>query len=112
MAISPATTSRGVKTSSLHPYHIVDPSPWPLVTSLTAFFIVFGLALYRHGYTIGFALFGLGLATTVFHATLWWRDIVREATFEGHHTQTVQYGLRFGRVLFIVSEIRLFLAFF
>jgi len=37
---------------------------------------------------------------------------VREATYEGHHTLAVQHGLRFGRILFIVSEVRLFFAFF
>lgn len=100
-----------VKTT-LHPFHIVDPSPWPLVTSIAAFFLVFGLVLYRHSFTIGFTLFGLGFLATVTNAAFWWRDIVREATFEGHHTLVVQNGLRFGRVLFIVSEIRLFLAFF
>ena len=67
MAIPPISST--VKTSSLHPYHIVDPSPWPFVTSLTAFFLVFGLVLYRHSYTIGFTLFSLGLLATIIHAT-------------------------------------------
>ena len=111
MAITAPTRSTPAK-STLHPYHIVDPSPWPLTTSRTAFCIVLGLALYRHTFTIGASLLFLGLSATVLNASFWWRDIVREATFEGHHTQSVQYGLRFGRVLFIVSEIRLFLAFF
>jgi cytochrome c oxidase subunit 3 len=42
----------------------------------------------------------------------WWRDIVREATFEEHHTVAVQRGLRLGMILFIVSEIMFFFAFF
>ena len=111
MALTPSNI-RNVKNTSLHPFHIVDPSPWPLVTAFTAFFIVFGLVLYRHSYTLGFTLFSLGLLSTIFHATLWWRDVVREATFEGHHTETVRSGLRFGIVLFIVSEVMLFFAFF
>ena len=32
-------------------------------------------------------------------------DVIREATFEGHHTGAVQAGLRMGMLLFIVSEI-------
>lgn len=67
MAISPVSAS--VKNSSLHPYHIVDPSPWPLVTAFTAFFLVFGRVLYRHSYTLGFTLFSLGLFTTILHAS-------------------------------------------
>jgi len=43
---------------------------------------------------------------------VWWRDIIREATLEGQHTQTVQTGLRLGVVLFIVSEVMFFVAFF
>ena len=42
----------------------------------------------------------------------WWRDIIRESTYQGHHTTTVQAGLKSGMVLFIVSEIMFFLAFF
>lgn len=53
----------------LHPYHIVDPSPWPLRSALTAFFLVFGLVLTRHAYTLGFALFALGLIATIANAT-------------------------------------------
>jgi cytochrome c oxidase subunit 3 len=43
---------------------------------------------------------------------VWWRDIVREGTFEGQHTSVVQNGLRMGMILFIVSEIMFFFAFF
>jgi len=42
----------------------------------------------------------------------WWRDIIREGTFEGQHTFVVQKGLRMGMLLFIVSEIMFFFAFF
>jgi len=100
------------RNSALHPYHIVDPSPWPFVSAFNAFFRVIGLSLYRHSYSLGLTLFTLGLFSVVYTAYLWWRDIVREATYEGHHTRRVQAGLRFGRVLFIVSEVRLFFAFF
>jgi heme/copper-type cytochrome/quinol oxidase subunit 3 len=43
---------------------------------------------------------------------VWWRDIIREGTFEGQHTMAVQQGLRQGVLLFIVSEIMFFFAFF
>lgn len=43
---------------------------------------------------------------------VWWRDIVREATLEAQHTQHVAVGLRWGVILFIVSEIMFFFAFF
>ena len=106
---APLTTAR---SSALHPFHIVDPSPWPVIAAFSAFFRVVGLGLYRHAFTLGLTLFTLGLTTVTITAALWWRDIVREATYEGHHTRVDQGGLRSGRVLFIVSEVRLFLAFF
>jgi cytochrome c oxidase subunit 3 len=43
---------------------------------------------------------------------IWWRDVIRESTFQGHHTLAVQVGLRYGMILFIVSEIMFFFAFF
>lgn len=43
---------------------------------------------------------------------VWWRDVVRESTLEGHHTGMVQQGLRYGVILFIISEILFFFAFF
>src|SRR5690606_4079950 len=42
----------------------------------------------------------------------WWRQVVREATHEGHHTPVVQIGLRYGMLLFIASEVMFFAAFF
>ncbi len=98
--------------NTFHSFHIVDPSPWPFVTSFSAFFRVSGLVLHRHSFNTGLSLFSLGLFALIINATFWWRDIIRESTFEGQHTSAVQNGLRFGRILFIVSEVRLFFAFF
>lgn len=101
-----------IKKTTVHPFHIVDASPWPLVSATSAFCMLFGLTLYMHSFKLGFSLFFLGLIATIINATLWWRDIIREGTFEGVHTSSVQHGLRFGMVLFIVSEVMLFFAFF
>jgi len=103
-------TPKGI---TLHSAHIVNPSPWPFVVAFTVFFMVFGLVRQRHGYvTTKLNLFFVGLFSTIICVTFWWRDVIREGTFEGWHTTSVQDGLRFGRLLFIVSEIRLFFAFF
>jgi cytochrome c oxidase subunit 3 len=42
----------------------------------------------------------------------WWRDVVKEATFQRMHTRVVQIGLRYGMLLFILSEVMFFSAFF
>ena len=101
-----------IKKSYLHSFHIVDPSPWPLIVGFSVLFIVFGLTMHRHNFAGGRTLFILGLITSVRNVSFWWRDVVREGTYEGQHTNAVQDGLRFGMILFIVSEIRLFFAFF
>jgi cytochrome c oxidase subunit 3 len=62
---TPTLPSRGLKRTTLHPYHIVDPSPWPFLVAFRAFFLVFGLSLYRHTFTLGVSLFTLGLIATV-----------------------------------------------
>jgi len=98
--------------SQKHPFHIVDPSPWPFVASMGAFFTVMGLVLYMHFFTKGFLLLSIGLITLFSTAAFWWRDVVREATFEGNHTTYVIKGLKMGMILFIVSEAMLFFAFF
>jgi len=101
-----------IKNRQRHPYHLVDPSPWPLLASFGALALTFGLVMYMHGYYGGFTLFTTGFLTILFVMYVWWRDIIREGTFEGQHTIVVQTGLRMGMLLFIVSEIMFFFAFF
>jgi cytochrome c oxidase subunit 3 len=95
-----------------HSYHLVDPSPWPLVAALGAFMLTTGLVLYMHRYTGGWDLFLRGFVIILYVMYTWWRDVVREATFEEQHTFPVQRGLRLGVLLFIVSEVMFFFAFF
>lgn len=101
-----------MKMTQKHPFHLVDPSPWPLVASTAAFRRTSGSVMMFHGYSGGssMTMFGFGRLFFVFYT--WWRDIVREGTFEGQHTSIVQRGLRYGMILFIVSEVMFFFAFF
>lgn len=95
-----------------HAYHLVDPSPWPIFTAFSALILTSGGVLYLHSYKNGGFLLTMGLLLISYSMFCWWRDIIREATYEGHHTKIVQLGLRYGMVLFIVSEILFFVAFF
>ena len=95
-----------------HSWHLVDPSPWPFVTSIVVFMFFTGNVMYMHRYIGGSELALLGLVGVLLVMYLWWRDIVREATFEEQHTFAVQRGLRLGMVLFIISEVMFFFAFF
>nr|NP_659319.3 cytochrome c oxidase subunit III [Phataginus tetradactyla] len=93
-----------------HSYHMVNPSPWPLTGALSALLMTSGLAMWFHFNSV--ILLSLGLVTNLLTMYQWWRDIVREGTFQGHHTKTVQKGLRYGMVLFIISEVFFFIGFF
>jgi len=95
-----------------HPYHLVYPSPWPFLASFVALVTTFGGVMYMHGYIGGDSLAATGFLMILYTMFVWWRDIIREATYQGHHTTTVQAGLKSGMILFIVSEIMFFLAFF
>ena len=98
--------TEGVK----HPYHLVDPSPWPFVGSIAGGTLAVGTVLYMHEIT-GW-LIPIGVVLVLLTMFLWWRDVVKEATFQGVHTPIVQLGLRYGMLLFIASEVMFFAAFF
>lgn len=95
-----------------HPFHLVDPRPWPLLTAISAFIFTSGTISYIHGYSGGNYISLLGLVLLLATSFIWWRDVIREATYEGQHTSIVQLGLRYGMLLFIVSEVIFFFAFF
>jgi len=96
-----------------HPFHLVDPSPWPFFASMGAFGFAFGSALFMHGYYwFGWYFIKFGFFLIILCMIGWWRDIIREATFEGQHTAVVQRGIKMGVILFIVSEIMFFFGFF
>ncbi len=93
-----------------HPYHLVDPSPWPLFGAIAAGTMFGGTVLYMHDITSW--LLPVGVVLVLIAMFLWWCDVVKEATFQGFHTPIVQIGLRYGMALFIASEVMFFVAFF
>nr|BAI53513.1 cytochrome oxidase subunit 3 [Monognathus jesperseni] len=93
-----------------HPFHMVNPSPWPLTGATAALLLASGLTMWFHYNSLVLLGFGMILMTLTMYQ--WWRDIIREGTFQGHHTAPVQQGLRYGMILFITSEVFFFLGFF
>ncbi len=98
-----------------HDYHLVNPSPWPFVGSVSATVMALGGVIWMKG------LFGLpqhfpwvfwgGLAGVLFTMLAWWREVTIEAN-QGDHTPVVAIGLRYGMILFIASEVMFFVAWF
>ena len=91
-----------------HAFHLVDPSILPFLTSISALCLTTGSVLFFHGFSGGLETTFFGLSSVLLCMFVWWRDVVRESTFEGNHTGIVQLGLRYGMLLFIVSEIMFF----
>jgi len=95
-----------------HPYHLVNPSPWPFFMSISVFNIAIALISYMHRFEGAFIYF-IFTFFVLFHILFfWWRDVIREATFEGMHTIPVQNNLKIGVSLFILSEVMFFFGFF
>uniref|UniRef100_A0AAU6QE00 Cytochrome c oxidase subunit 3 n=1 Tax=Euchirus longimanus TaxID=1968892 RepID=A0AAU6QE00_9SCAR len=93
-----------------HPYHLVDVSPWPILGALSAMITMIGIIKWFHMFNNN--LFLLGTLTMILIMYQWWRDITREATYQGLHTYPVTMGLRWGMILFITSEVFFFISFF
>ena len=91
---------------------MVAPSPWPILTSMSLWSLTLSGAFSMHYfYKIGVYFF-LSLLMVVYSMSLWFRDVVVEATYLGHHTLSVQKGINIGVALFIISEIFFFLTVF
>jgi cytochrome c oxidase subunit III len=93
-----------------HPYHLPDPSPWPIVGALGGFLTVFGIILAAH--YGNYVVLILGLLIVLATMFFWWRDVLRESRTPGAHSAIVRLGLRYGMMLFIASEVMFFVGFF
>ena len=107
-----------------HDYHLVNPSPWPFVASLGAFVLALGAVVFMKGLSSNEEsilyfflqqgspyLLVLGFALVIYVMFGWWGDVIKESR-QGDHTPVVDIGLRYGMILFIVSEIMFFAAWF
>ncbi|MFD0915943.1 cytochrome c oxidase subunit 3 [Pseudahrensia aquimaris] len=101
-----------------HDYHIIDPSPWPLLASVGALVMAIGGIIWMQGLKGGSFLglgspyvFIVGLLIVLYTMYGWWADTVKEA-HEGHHTPVVGLHLRYGMIMFIASEVMFFVAWF
>ena len=98
-----------------HDFHLVNPSPWPLLGSFSVIVTALGGVTFMKG------LFGLeagtwwllaiGLSMVIWVMFGWWREVIKEGRV-GDHTPVVQIGLRYGMILVIASEIMFFVGWF
>ncbi len=105
-----------------HDYHIVDPSPWPLIGSIGGLIMALGGVAYmrylqEESFSFGSVdianpwLFYIGLVIVLYTMYAWWADTIKEAD-NGDHTRVVSLHLRYGMILYIASEVMFFVAWF
>jgi cytochrome c oxidase subunit III len=97
-----------------HDYHLVNPSVWPLIGSVSALTMFFGLVMVMNDDFFGANgkwVMGLGIAGVIATFFCWWADVIKEA-HSGDHTPVVQLHLRYGMILFIASEVMFFVGWF
>src|SRR6266849_6724834 len=93
-----------------HDYHLVDPSPWPIIGAISALAITMGGVYWMRG---GTSLISIaGILGMIYVMIAWWRDVINEGEYKGDHTPVVQLSLRYGMILFIASEVMFFVAWF
>jgi cytochrome c oxidase subunit III len=92
------------------PYHLVNPSPWPILGSIAALLTVLGIIFVAH--YDSYVLLIIGVVCVLGVMFFWWRDVIRESRTPGLHSPIVRLGLRYGMTLFIASEVMFFVGFF
>nr|YP_010554778.1 cytochrome c oxidase subunit III [Potamyia horvati]UYO79424.1 cytochrome c oxidase subunit III [Potamyia horvati] len=94
-----------------HPFHLVNYSPWPLTGAFGSMIFLYSMIKWFKNFQPNFLML-IGMSIIILTMIQWWRDIIRESTFQGFHTMKVNKNMRWGMILFIVSEIFFFISFF
>jgi cytochrome c oxidase subunit III len=100
-----------------HDYHLVNPSPWPVIGAVSAFMLAVGAIMTMKGLSVGGLklgpyLLGAGAIGVLYVMASWWVDVIHEAQVEHAHTRVVQLHHRYGMIMFIASEVMFFVAWF
>ena len=98
------------ESATSQPWHVPEPSPWPIVGTAAALATALGLVWFMH--TGSPWLLGIGGILVLWTMIGWWRQVILEANDRTSHTSPVKVGLRIGMLLFIASEVMFFFAFF
>ena len=93
-----------------HPYHLVDPSPWPLVTAMSLLILAYGFVTFMHDEKV--LMFAIGSVALILSSFFWWRDIVNESEGDNFIIRLFKLDLRYGMIFFIASEVMFFAAWF
>lgn len=93
-----------------HDYHILPPSIWPLLTGIAVFVMLFGAVIWMDTKDSPY-MFLMGFVGVLYCMYAWWSDVIVES-HQDDHTPVVRIGLRYGFIMFIMSEVMFFAAWF
>lgn len=92
------------------PYFILNLRPWPILISINSFnFLISNIIIINFKFNL---IRLLNLIIMILISIIWWRDIIRERTFQGNHNFYIINLIKLSIILFIISEIFLFISFF
>lgn len=94
-----------------HIFHIVEPSPWPIIASISALSVTYSTAIWAN-YSSWNIILPIGLVIAIITIFCWTHDIFSEASTQGEHSKKAEKALKTGIILFITSEVFLFISFF
>nr|QCG69828.1 cytochrome c oxidase subunit III [Andrena hunanensis]QCG69841.1 cytochrome c oxidase subunit III [Andrena striata] len=97
-------------TTTNHPFHMVTMSPWPMLTSINIMNMFMSIIIMMYLKTTTILI--ISMMTMIMCLTQWWRDVIRESTFQGCHTLMVTKLIKMSMILFIISELMFFVALF
>nr|YP_009341843.1 cytochrome c oxidase subunit III [Mindarus keteleerifoliae]AKM70084.1 cytochrome oxidase subunit III [Mindarus keteleerifoliae] len=92
------------------PYFILNLSPWPILMSMNLFNMMISNIMMMNYKMNSIMLMNIFMIILI--SILWWRDIIRESTFMGNHNFFIMNLIKFSMIMFIISEMFLFISFF
>jgi len=96
--------------NKFHTFHIVQISPWPVMTAISISSLLSSIVLWNTHSNIYILEFSIILTSII--SFIWWKDVIRETKNQGFHFNLVIKGLKMGIILFITSEVIFFVSFF
>nr|AGN73940.1 cytochrome c oxidase subunit III [Aphis glycines]AGW80615.1 cytochrome oxidase subunit III [Aphis glycines] len=92
------------------PYFILNLSPWPILMAFNTFNLMISNIMTMN-FKFNLILL-INFLMIIMISMLWWRDVIRESTFQGNHNFFIMNLIKFSMILFIISEMFLFISFF
>nr|DBA43837.1 TPA_asm: COX3 [Bombus trifasciatus] len=92
------------------PFHMVTISPWPIIVSLNIMNLMLSIILWIYLNNLLWMI--INFMNIMMSTSMWFRDIIRESTFQGMHSFYIMSMLKFSMIMFIISELFFFISFF